>query len=71
MMVIPFSCPLKMVFFKLFDLYQAVHVRGLDEASLNDASKKHWLSEWIELSSKVSGNFCQFVNLNNFLEEQF
>jgi len=56
MMVILFSCPLKMVFFKLFDLYQAVHVRGLDEASLNDAS-------WIELSSKVSGNFCQFPKI--------
>jgi len=40
---------------------QAVHVRGLDEASLNDESKKFWLKDWIELSSNVKGKDISFL----------
>lgn len=40
---------------------QAVHVRGLDEASLNDESKRFWLQEWIQLSSNVKGEDVSFL----------
>lgn len=40
---------------------QAVHSRGLDEASLCDIAKKHWLDEWIRLSSLVTGDDVSFL----------
>ena len=35
-------------------MLQAVHIRGLDEGSLNDVAKLFWLTEWVDLSTSVS-----------------
>lgn len=39
----------------------AVHIRGLDETSLNDISMKYWLTEWIDLSTKVTDEDVSFL----------